>query len=90
MRPMVSCARLRVPGAGRGERRRGVASAAGLVVEVDGGAYQALRTAADGRRDEALRRAGYLVLRMQASLVVQRLEEAVVLVRGALPTPERR
>jgi very-short-patch-repair endonuclease len=58
-----------------------LAPAAMLVVEVDGDAYHAERTTADGRRDEALGRAEYRVLRLPASLVERRLGEAVALVR---------
>jgi len=55
-----------------------------LVVEVDGDAYHAEREAADGRRDGKLVAAGYQVLRLPASLVERRPEEAVRLGREAL------
>jgi very-short-patch-repair endonuclease len=61
-----------------------LAPAAMLVVEVDGDGYHAERTTADGRRDEALGRAGYRVLRLPASLVEPSLPEAVGLVWEAL------
>jgi very-short-patch-repair endonuclease len=60
-----------------------VAASARLVVEVDGG-YHARRRALDARRDRALGRLGYRVLRLEAQLVEQRLEEAVARVRAAL------
>jgi very-short-patch-repair endonuclease len=60
-----------------------LARAARLVVEVDGG-YHARRQQADARRDAALRRLGYRVLRLQAELVEREPERAVALVRGAL------
>ena len=50
-----------------------VAEHAGLVVEVDGG-YHDERVARDARRDTALRRAGYRVLRVPAELVMADLE----------------
>ena len=56
----------------------------GLVIEVDGDACHAERVVADARRDEALGRAGYLVLRLAASLVERRPLEAVRLVQEAL------
>jgi very-short-patch-repair endonuclease len=59
------------------------APAARLVVEVDGG-YHARRWAADARRDRALSRLGYRVLRLEASLVLQRPLEAAARVREAL------
>jgi very-short-patch-repair endonuclease len=61
-----------------------MAPAAGLVVEVDGDGYHSGRVAADRCRDEKLRRAGYAVLRLPASLVERRLADAVALVREAL------
>ena len=61
-----------------------MAPAARLVVGVDGDAYHAHRVAADRSRDAMLRRAGYVVLRVPASLVLSRLDDAVALVRGAL------
>jgi very-short-patch-repair endonuclease len=54
-----------------------------LVVEVDGG-YHAGRERADARRDEALRRAGYRVVRVSAELVHRDLPAAVARIRAAL------
>ena len=54
-----------------------------LVVEVDGG-YHGRRERADAHRDEALRRAGYRVVRVPAELVHRDLPAAVALVRAAL------
>jgi very-short-patch-repair endonuclease len=54
-----------------------------LIIEVDGG-YHARRSRADERRDEKIRRLGYRVLRLAASLVMQQLPVAVQLVRQAL------
>ena len=59
------------------------ASEAGLVVEVDGGWHHG-RERADARRDEALRRAGYRVVRVSAELVERDARAAVRLVREAL------
>jgi very-short-patch-repair endonuclease len=42
------------------------------------------RVAADARRDRALSRLGYRVLRLDAALVMARLPEAVARVRDAL------
>ena len=47
-----------------------------LVVEVDG-AYHQERACADARRDRALERAGYRVVRLEAELVMRDLGEAV-------------
>jgi very-short-patch-repair endonuclease len=60
-----------------------VAPAARLVVEVDGG-YHSRRRAADARRDRALARRGYRVLRLEADLVLRQPEEAVARIRAAL------
>ena len=57
--------------------------AARLVVEVDGG-YHAARSRADCRRDEALRRAGYRVIRVSAELVHRDLSAAVTRISNAL------
>ncbi len=57
-----------------------------LVVEVDGG-YHARIAARDARRDRALARAGWRVLRLDAALLVADVEAAVRLVRQALETP---
>ena len=59
------------------------APAARLVVEVDGG-YHARRLRADARRDRALGKLGWRVLRLPAELVQHRLEDAVATVRAAL------
>jgi very-short-patch-repair endonuclease len=53
------------------------------VVEVDGG-YHQRRQRADARRDEALRRAGYRVLRLDEQLVMQQLPVALERIRVAL------
>ena len=52
-----------------------------LVVEVDGGYHE---QRADARRDRALARAGYTVLRLEAELVMSDLPAAVARVRAAL------
>jgi very-short-patch-repair endonuclease len=54
-----------------------------LVVEVDGSQHRQ-RRAADARRDRALARLGYRVLRLEAELVMRNLPEAVARVRAAL------
>jgi very-short-patch-repair endonuclease len=59
------------------------ASEVRLVVEIDG-AYHAERGDADARRQRALERAGYRVLRLDANLVVRDIDAAVQLVRDAL------
>jgi very-short-patch-repair endonuclease len=59
------------------------ASSPRLAVEVDG-PYHALRTSADGRRDRALARLGYRVLRLDAELVVRDMASALALIRAAL------
>lgn len=60
-----------------------LAPAARLVVEVDGG-YHRSRGHADARRDAALGRAGYRVLRLEAELVLTDLPAAVVTVTSYL------
>ena len=60
-----------------------VSVSARLVVEVDG-AYHVRRRALDARRDRALARLGYRVLRLEAELVMAQPAEAVRLVRVAL------
>jgi very-short-patch-repair endonuclease len=60
-----------------------LASRGRLVVEVDGG-YHAQRKAADARRDRALARLGYRVLRLSDELVRSDLPEAVRRIRDAL------
>ncbi|MCK6533871.1 MAG: DUF559 domain-containing protein [Polyangiaceae bacterium] len=57
--------------------------AARLVLEVDGG-YHRTRRVADARRERALRRLGYRVLRLEAELVLGAPGEAVARVREAL------
>ena len=59
------------------------ASAAGLIVEVDGG-YHSRRRAADASRDRKLRRLGYRVVRIEAELVLRDLPAPVALIRAAL------
>ena len=59
------------------------ASEVKLVVEVDG-LYHAGRATADARRDRALARAGYRVLRVEAELVMNDLPAAVERVRGEI------
>jgi very-short-patch-repair endonuclease len=53
------------------------------VVEVDGG-YHAERARADARRDRALARLGYTVVRVPAQLVLHDLPQAIALVAAAL------
>ena len=60
-----------------------VAPAERVIVEVDG-AHHARRRAADARRDRALARMGYRVLRLPAELVEKQLGEALARVRAAL------
>lgn len=62
-----------------------LAPAARLVVEVDGG-YHARRRSADARRDARLVRAGFVVLRLPAKLVLSDLSEAVRRIGVALIT----
>ena len=54
-----------------------------LVVQVDGGVHRTSRAAAR-RRDEALRRLGYRVVRVEAAVVLHNVESALAVVRGAL------
>jgi very-short-patch-repair endonuclease len=54
-----------------------------LVIEVDG-AYHAEHAAADARRDAALERAGYRVVRIEASLIGSDIESALALIRASL------
>ena len=54
-----------------------------LVVEVDGG-YHEERQRQDERRDGALARAGYHVVRVPAALVMQDLEVAVAIVAAGI------
>ncbi len=60
-----------------------VAPRARLVVELDGG-YHSRRRAADARRDRALGRMGYRVVRVQSEVVMRDLVRAVRAVRNAL------
>lgn len=60
-----------------------VAASAKLVVEVDGRVHER-RRGADARKDRALRRLGYRVLRLDSALVVEHPLVAVALVREAL------
>lgn len=59
------------------------APAVRLVVEVDG-PHHAVRRAADARRDRALERSGWRILRLPAELVERELPVAVQHVREAL------
>ena len=61
-----------------------LARKAKLIIEVDGDLYHAQRTSADAARERKLVRAGYTVVRLQASLVERNLPRAVEMVRGAL------
>ncbi|MBK7583607.1 MAG: DUF559 domain-containing protein [Myxococcales bacterium] len=54
-----------------------------LVIEVDGG-WHRHRRVADARRERALRRLGYRVLRLEAELVLSAPVQAVAKVREAL------
>jgi very-short-patch-repair endonuclease len=60
-----------------------LAAEARLIVEVDGGYHEA-RRAADGRRNETLRRAGYRVVRLEAEVVHGGLAGAVERIRAEL------
>lgn len=60
-----------------------VAASAKLVVEVDGPVHLR-RSGSDARKDRALRRLGYRVLRLDATLVIEQPLVAVALVRKAL------
>ncbi|MES1182205.1 MAG: DUF559 domain-containing protein [Myxococcales bacterium] len=62
-----------------------LAPARKLVVEVDGGYHvDGRRQRADARRDKRLTRAGFVVLRLPAELVLGNLAEAVRRVRALL------
>jgi leucyl-tRNA synthetase len=54
-----------------------------LVIEVDG-PHHAARAQADARRDAALARLGYRILRLEAGLVVHQLPVALGRIRQAL------
>jgi very-short-patch-repair endonuclease len=56
-----------------------------LVVEVDG-AYHGQRERADARRDAALARAGYRILRVEAEHVMREIEVVVARIERALAT----
>jgi very-short-patch-repair endonuclease len=60
-----------------------LAPSARLVVEVDGG-YHSNRRTADGRRDRALGRWGYTVLRLSAEVVLNDLPGALAQIHAAL------
>jgi len=60
-----------------------LAPAQRLVIEVDG-AYHGGRGRADSRRDAALARTGYCVVRIEASLVVSNIESALECIRATL------
>jgi very-short-patch-repair endonuclease len=60
-----------------------LAPALRLIVEVDGSAHVHKRRA-DARRNEKLRRLGYHVLRLEASVVLREPEAAVAAVRAAV------
>jgi Protein of unknown function (DUF559) len=59
------------------------APSVGLVVEVDGGVHRNSR-AADRRRDAKLRQLGYRVVRLDAALVLRRVEMALAVISAAL------
>ena len=59
------------------------AARARVAVEVDGG-YHAECAHADARRDRALRRLGYQVLRLEEELVMQHIEVALTQIRECL------
>jgi very-short-patch-repair endonuclease len=62
-----------------------LAPAQKLIVEVDGGYHlDGRRRRADARRDKQLMRAGFVVLRLPAELVLGNLAEAVRRVRSLL------
>jgi very-short-patch-repair endonuclease len=54
-----------------------------LAVEVDG-AYHVEHALADARRDRALRRLGYRVLRLDEELVMQHIDVALARIRECL------
>jgi very-short-patch-repair endonuclease len=60
-----------------------VAPSARLIVEVDGGIHDG-RAHLDARRDRALSRLGYRVLRLSAQLVLEQSALALARVRAAL------
>jgi len=60
-----------------------LAPAQRLVIEVDG-AYHVERARADARRDAALERAGYRVVRLSTSLIASDISGALAVIRAAL------
>jgi very-short-patch-repair endonuclease len=64
------------------------AAEVGLVVEIDGG-YHAARGRADAKRDRALGRAGYRVVRVSAESVMREIDVAVERVRAAIEEARR-
>jgi very-short-patch-repair endonuclease len=64
------------------------ASEVRLVVEIDGG-YHAARGRADAKRDRALARAGYRVVRVSAESVMREIDAAVAVVRVAIEAARR-
>ena len=60
-----------------------LAPAERLVVEVDG-SYHAERARADARRDAALERAGYRILRVKAELLMRDIQAVLARIRAAL------
>jgi len=60
-----------------------LAPSARLIVEVDGG-YHAERASADARRDRALERAGYRVVRVSAERVMREFGAVVAEIRAVL------
>jgi len=64
-----------------------LAPAERVIVEVDGSFHELTRSA-DARRDAALARAGYRVVRLEAELVMHRLPEALARVEAALAQQE--
>ncbi len=60
-----------------------LAPSARLAVEVDGPVHL-LRRAADARKERALRRAGYRLVRVDAELVLRDLPAVLTLIREAL------
>jgi very-short-patch-repair endonuclease len=64
-----------------------VAPAERVVVEIDG-SYHQLTRRADARRDAALERAGYRVVRLEVEVVMQRMPKALARIRAALVESE--
>jgi very-short-patch-repair endonuclease len=60
-----------------------------VVVEVDGGYHGSkVRCRADGRRDRRLNKAGFVVVRLSAQLVVEDADQAVSIIARALRHPQ--